>query len=78
MQCEEKKYFSFVRFLHKLMVAAGMIMKQHRIAVSCGEGFASGFLAGHLNIFAAQEGISDKVIFHIWIYMNISMNLIWQ
>ncbi len=38
-------------------------MKQHRIAVSCGEGFASGYLAGHLNIFAAQEGISDKVIF---------------
>ena len=39
------------------MVAGGMIMKQHRIAVSCGEGFASGFLAGHLNIFAEQEGI---------------------
>lgn len=38
-------------------------MKQHRIAVCCGEGFASGFLAGHLNVFAAQEGISDKVIF---------------
>ena len=38
-------------------------MKQHRIAVCCGEGFASGFLASHLNIFAAQEGISDKVVF---------------
>ena len=38
-------------------------MKQHRIAVCCGEGFASGFLAAHLNIFAAQEGISDKVLF---------------
>lgn len=38
-------------------------MKQHRIAVSCGEGFASGFLAAHLNIFAAKEGISDKVLF---------------
>lgn len=38
-------------------------MKQHRIAVCCGEGFASGYLAAHLNIFAAQEGISDKVVF---------------
>ncbi|MGM9941176.1 MAG: hypothetical protein ACI32N_04205 [Bulleidia sp.] len=38
-------------------------MNQHRIAVCCGEGFASGFLASHLNIFAAQEGISDKVLF---------------
>ena len=51
-----------------------MIMKQHRIAVSCGEGFASGFLAGHLNI---QIKLS-LFVFHIWIYMNISMNLIWQ
>lgn len=46
-------------------------MKQHRIAVSCGEGFASGFLAGHLNIFAAQEGISDKVIFIRIPYMDL-------
>lgn len=38
-------------------------MEQHRIAVCCGEGFASGYLAAHLNIFAAQEGISDKVVF---------------
>lgn len=37
---------------------------QHKIAVSCGEGFASGYLAAHLNIFAAQEGISEKVLFH--------------
>lgn len=34
-----------------------------RIAICCGEGFASGFLAGHLNIYAAKEGISDKVLF---------------
>ena len=71
MQSEEMKYFSFVCFLNKLMVAGGMIMKQHRIAVSCGEGFASGFLAGHLNIFAAQEGISDKVIFIRIPYMDL-------
>lgn len=38
-------------------------MKQHQIAISCGEGFASGFLADHLNKFAQQEGIADKVKF---------------
>ena len=58
MQCEEKKYFSFVRFLHKLMVAGGMIMKQHRIAVSCGEGFASGFLAGRRNAPRSPDSLS--------------------
>jgi cellobiose-specific phosphotransferase system component IIB len=38
-------------------------MKQIRVAICCGEGFSSGYLAAHLNIFAAQEGISDKVLF---------------
>lgn len=38
-------------------------MKLHHIAICCGEGFASGFLANHLNQFAKQEGIEDKVKF---------------
>lgn len=37
--------------------------KLHHIAVSCGEGFASGYLAQHLNEYAKQEGIADKVSF---------------
>ncbi len=34
-----------------------------RIAITCGEGFSSGFLAGNLNIKAAAAGLSDDVLF---------------
>lgn len=34
-----------------------------RIAISCGEGFSSGFLAGHLSSLVQKEQLQDQVSF---------------